>query len=151
MVEAAGIEPASKTACPTLLRPFPTFTPDVDAHPRVGAVHKVDNRPVFPGMSHDFPCCHRVFPDFNHRFCCQAAAVRPRPHLTVTDNFTPRHLVRRRERRNHDRHLCFYPFLRSWVLRVAVEEQQFLCRNLSPPAYVVVFLTVPPILGCATV
>ena len=94
-VELGGIEPPSISRWTNPLRPFPTSRLSLP-HRRVGWWPRGHQRLVFPWSQPSFrPSV--VFPTVILRFCCRAAADRPRVALLLTMTL---HLpeIRRRER-----------------------------------------------------
>ena len=81
-MELGGIEPPSIRRTPFVLRPFPTLGLTA-AHGRVRRRYESVTAGSFPGasgLSRRQPC----FPAVILRFCCRAAADRPRAALRLT-------------------------------------------------------------------
>src|SRR5690606_265652 len=77
-------------------------------HRRVGWPCEEDRRRVFPRCQWSFPPS-AVFPAVNHRFCCQAAVIRPRVPLLVAIALVHLGWIRRRGRTARCRQFFWCP------------------------------------------
>ena len=74
-MELEGIEPSSAEGSSHVLRPFPVRRSN--GYDNAGSPGPKPDRRVFPRCQRSFPPS-AVFPAVTHRFCCRAAASRPR-------------------------------------------------------------------------